>query len=64
MPIDTDDLEPRPVLDRPPNLETMSVDDLGAYIGRLEAEIARARAMIESKGGARQAAEAVFRRDG
>lgn len=61
MPIDTDDLEPRPILAVPPNMETMSVADLGHYITQLEAEIARARAMIEAKGGARAAAESVFK---
>lgn len=61
MPIDTDDLEPRPVLAQPPVLETLSIDDLTHYIGQLEAEIARARAAIEAKGGARVAAESVFK---
>ncbi len=61
MPNDTDDLAPRPVLAQPPNLEVMSVADLRHYITQLEAEIARARAMIEAKGGARAAAESVFK---
>ncbi|MBB4267425.1 DUF1192 domain-containing protein [Roseospira visakhapatnamensis] len=61
MPIDTDDLAPRPVLATPPNMELMSVADLRHYITQLEAEITRAHAMIDSKGGARAAAESVFR---
>lgn len=65
MPIDTPDdfgdLAPRPVLATPPNMETMSVADLRHYITQLEAEITRARAMIEAKGGARAAAESVFK---
>lgn len=61
MPIDSDDLEPRPVLAQPPVLETMSVDDLAHYITQLEGEIARVRATIEAKGGARTQAESVFR---
>ncbi len=63
MPIDTDDLEPRPVLARPPALEALSIDDLTHYIGQLEAEIARARAAIQAKGGARASAESVFKTD-
>jgi uncharacterized small protein (DUF1192 family) len=62
MPIESDDLEPRPVLAAPPNMEVMSVGDLEHYIRQLEREIARARAMIDSKGGARAAAEDVFRK--
>jgi len=61
MPIDTDDLEPRPVLAQPPTLEVMSVADLEHYITQLEAEIGRARAAIDAKGGARVAAESVFK---
>jgi uncharacterized small protein (DUF1192 family) len=59
--METDDLEPRPVLAQPPALETLSIDDLTHYIAQLEAEIARARAAIEAKGGARVAAESVFK---
>ncbi|MBB4285488.1 DUF1192 domain-containing protein [Roseospira goensis] len=62
MPIDSDDLDPRPTVARPPALETLSVGDLEAYIAQLEAEIARARAMIDAKGGARAVAESAFRR--
>ncbi|KAA5606572.1 DUF1192 domain-containing protein [Roseospira marina] len=59
--MDTDDLEPRPVLAQPPNLEVMSVGDLEHYITQLEAEITRARATIDAKGGAKAAAESVFK---
>jgi uncharacterized small protein (DUF1192 family) len=58
-----DDL-PRPkqvLLGRPP-LDDFSVAALEAYIADLEAEIARARAAITGKQGARAAAESVFRR--
>lgn len=62
MAMDTDDLEPqRPTLATPPNLEVLSVGDLEHYIAQLEAEVARARAMIDAKGGAKAAAESVFR---
>jgi uncharacterized small protein (DUF1192 family) len=62
MAMDTDDLEPRrPALSAPPNLEVMSVGDLEHYITQLEAEITRARTMIEAKGGAKAAAESVFK---
>ena len=40
----------------------MSVEALGAYIGELEAEIERARQVIERKKSARSAADGVFRR--
>jgi len=60
--MDTDDLEPRrPALAAPPNMEVMSVGDLERYITQLEAEITRARAMIDAKGGAKAAAESVFK---
>lgn len=41
-------------------LDTLSVAALEAYIGELEAEIARARDEIAKRGNARAAAEAFF----
>ncbi|MEZ5668599.1 MAG: DUF1192 family protein [Alphaproteobacteria bacterium] len=42
-------------------LDTMSVDELQAYIGDLKAEIARAEAAIEAKAAFRSRAESVFK---
>jgi len=56
------DLEPRK---RPPaktNLEVLSVIELQAYIGELEAEIERTRAEIASRQRQRSGAEALFKR--
>jgi uncharacterized small protein (DUF1192 family) len=47
---------------KPPDLATWSVEDLEAYIARLEAEIVRARAGIEAKQSIRGAAEALFKK--
>ena len=43
------------------DLSLQGVDELSARIVRLEAEIARARAMLESKKGSRNDAEALFK---
>jgi uncharacterized small protein (DUF1192 family) len=56
-----DDLPRRPGA-KPPDLTTWSVEELEAYIGRLENEIARARAAIEARRSVRGAAEALFKR--
>ncbi len=58
---DEDDL-PRHPSAKPPDLATWSVEDLDAYIRRMEAEIARARAAIQAKQEERAAAEALFKR--
>lgn len=42
-------------------IDTMSVAELTERIGMLEAEIVRLKAASEARGGARQAAEAVFK---
>lgn len=60
--MDAEDLEPRKKKPKPKDLEVMSIEALGEYIVELEAEIARARQAIESKQGARQQAESVFRK--
>ena len=46
----------------PPDLSGWSVAELEAYIARLEVEMARARAEIESKNSIRNAAEALFKK--
>lgn len=43
------------------DLSLQGVDELSARIVLLEAEIARARAMLESKQGSRDDAEALFK---
>lgn len=59
---DDDELEPlRTGSSTRASLEFMSVAELEAYIGRLEDEIARARAQIEEKRNASGSAEALFK---
>jgi uncharacterized small protein (DUF1192 family) len=59
--MDADDLEPAKMSARPVSLEAMSIEALHDYIAGLEAEMARARAAIEAKETARDAAASVFR---
>jgi uncharacterized small protein (DUF1192 family) len=60
MALDPDEpLTPKPA---PKNLEIMAVAELEAYIGELEAEIARARRAIEVKRSIRGGADALFKR--
>ena len=56
-----DDLPRRPTT-KPPDLSTWSVEEVEAYIARLEAEIVRARAAIEAKQWIRGAAESLFKK--
>jgi uncharacterized small protein (DUF1192 family) len=56
-----DDLPRRPVT-KPPDLATWSLEELEAYIARLEVEIDRARAAIEAKQSVRGAAESLFKK--
>ena len=58
---DLDDLPRRPTT-KPPDLATWSIEELEAYIQRLESEIARARAAIEARRSVRGAAEALFKK--
>ncbi|MGE0717615.1 MAG: DUF1192 domain-containing protein [Alphaproteobacteria bacterium] len=60
--IDPEDQAPRKPVTGPKLLDPMSIEELHAYIGELEAEIARVRAAIAAKQGQRSAAEAFFRR--
>ena len=59
--MDTDDLEPTKARAAVANLEAMSIEALRDYIAGLEAEMARAQAMIKAKESARSAAASVFR---
>jgi uncharacterized small protein (DUF1192 family) len=57
-----DDDLPRRAGAKPPDLTTWSIEELEAYIGRLESEIERARAQIEASRSVRGAAEALFKK--
>ena len=59
--MDTDDLEPITPKAGPKDLDEMSIEALGEYIGQLKAEIARAEAAIETKQAARAGADAFFK---
>ena len=59
--MDWNDLEPKKRDPRPKNLEEMSISALGEYIQELEAEIMRAKAMIDAKNLARAGADSVFK---
>ena len=60
--MDSDDLEPkRPNLATPLNLEELSVDALGEYIGALKVEIERVENEIEKKKAAHSVADAFFK---
>ena len=56
-----DDLPRRPAA-KPPDISNWSIEELEAYIGRLESEIARARVAIEARRSVRGAAEALFKK--
>ena len=57
-----DEEDAKPKQPPKPKLEIMSIEALNAYIGDLEAEIERARAMIRQKQGVRGEAESLFKR--
>ena len=59
--MDLEDLEPRAKEPQKKNLEIMSIEALKAYIGELEAEIARTREGIALKEKARTGADSVFK---
>ncbi len=60
--MDTDDLETEKKKPEPKNLEIMSIQALGEYIGELEAEIARVREAITAKQSAQSQADQFFRK--
>jgi uncharacterized small protein (DUF1192 family) len=60
--MDLDELEPRKKQPERRNLEPLSVAELEAYIGDLEAEIVRVRAAIAAKHSQRAGADSLFRR--
>ncbi len=60
--MDTDDLEPKKKKPEAKNLEIMSIEALGEYIGEMEAEIARVREAITAKQGAHSEADKFFKK--
>lgn len=60
--MDTDDLEPTKIPKKPKDLSTWNIEDLQEYIANMEAEIVRAKEMIEQKHGVSSAADALFKR--
>lgn len=52
---------PKPKGIQPMDLDVMGIDALNDYIAELETEIARVKAKIDSKQGARNAAESFFK---
>jgi uncharacterized small protein (DUF1192 family) len=56
-----DDL-PRRATSKPPDLTSWSVEELEAYVTRLQGEIERARAAIAARQSVRGAAEALFKK--
>ncbi|WP_029014601.1 DUF1192 domain-containing protein [Niveispirillum irakense] len=62
MAFDLDELLPSKPVKKPVDLDSLSVGDLQDYIVTLEAEIARARAMIQEKQDVHAAAQAFFKR--
>ena len=59
--IDLEELEPGKRPKKPRDLSTWNIEDLEDYINAMEAEIVRARAMIEQKNGVAAAADALFK---
>lgn len=58
--INPDDLDPPRPVAKPADLQGMSIQDLKDYIASLEAEIARAEAMIVQKESHKSGADSLF----
>ena len=61
MALDSDDLEPPKAIEKPVDMERLSVEELENYIEALQAEIERARAAIAAKGSHRNEADKFFK---
>ncbi len=59
--MDSDDLEPRAAVARPPLLDQMGVEELKVYLAELEQEAERVREMIETKTKYKGAVEGLFK---
>jgi uncharacterized small protein (DUF1192 family) len=62
MALDDEDLAPRKAKPQPKNLDPMSIEELGDYIGDLKEEIARVEREIAKKKQIRDGAAALFRK--
>ena len=62
MALDSDDLEPLRPKPTALELETLSIEELNAYIGDLQLEIARVQEAIAAKQDHRSSAEAFFKK--
>ena len=60
--MELEDLEPKTKISKPKDLSSWNIEDLEAYILRMQEEIARARAAIETKHGVSTVADALFKR--
>ena len=60
--MELEDLEPRNQAKKPKDLSNWSFDDLQAYIEAMEAEIVRARAVIDQKNGVASEAASLFKK--
>ena len=60
--MDPEDIEPRKTPAKPRDLTALSIKELEDYVADMEAEIARARAMIDQKTRHRSGADALFRK--
>ena len=59
--VDLEELEPGKRPKKPRDLSTWNIEDLQDYIQAMEAEIIRAREMIDRKKGVADAANALFK---
>jgi uncharacterized small protein (DUF1192 family) len=59
--INSDEIEPVRTSFKPVDLQQMSIDELNNYIASLEAEIARAEAMIAKKDAHKSGIEGLFK---
>ena len=60
--MDFEDLEPRKQAPKPRDLSSWSVEELNDYIANLQAEIERARGVINGKQSHRTSADAFFKK--
>ena len=56
-----DDLEPQVLIHKPETLQSMSIEELRAYIEELQGEIARVNEIIAAKERHRSGADAIFK---
>ena len=59
--VDLEELEPGKRAKKPRDLSTWNIEDLEDYIQAMDAEIIRAREMIDRKKGVADAANALFK---